>query len=246
MSLPSRIFESPVPSNNDVIYSIISGVSTTAALIYYIRNRRHKAEIERLLRLSDKLELEIKYLETENASAKLNPHLLKNTLNAIYSYSWQTTHAIEKLSEMLKYILNENKRKYVPLHEELAFLKAYYQVHKMKLSPQTKDKFTLNISAESGGLKIAPLLTVNFIENAFVHGDYTNSDSFLDLHITVTQNQLIYCVKNSYSRSSGSTGLGNQNFRKRLDLLHHGKHELVLTQDSRMYTATLKLQLHEH
>lgn len=225
---------------------IVSGVSSTAAVVYYIKNSRNRRKINELQRQLDKYELELKYLEVENASARLNPHLLKNTLNTIYSYSWQTTNAIEKLSEMLKYILNESKRKYVPLNEEVEFLKAYFQVHKMKLSPMTKDRLNLSIDSDAGKLKIAPLLTVNFIENAFVHGDYTLPDSFLDLHISVTRNELIYQVKNTYSRSAKSTGTGNDNFKKRLTLLHPDNHDVYLEQGDNTYTATLKLKLNEN
>ena len=113
----------------EVILILFIIIASTAAVVYYVHNNRNQKKVKALNRQIDKLELEIRYLETDNASSRLNPHLLKNTLNTIYSYSWQTTNAIEKLSEMLKYILNESKRKYVPLSEELEFLKAYYQVH---------------------------------------------------------------------------------------------------------------------
>ncbi len=233
-------------ADNDIILIAISGVSATAAVVYYVRNNRNTKRIQELNRQLDKLSLEFKYLESENASTRLNPHLLKNTLNTIYSYSWQTTNAIEKLSEMLKYILNESKRKYVPLSEEVEFLKAYYQVHKLKLSPLTKDNFKLNVNPDAGNLKIAPLLTINFIENAFIHGDYTSSDSFLDLNISVTQNELIYQVKNTFTKGEKSTGLGNENFKKRLELLHQGKYEVHLEPSEKTYTATLKIRLNEN
>ena len=229
----------------EIIFIVIAGVSTTAAVVYSVRNNRNQKKTEALNRKLDKLELEIKHLETENASSRLNPHLLKNTLNTIYSYSWQTTNAIEKLSEMLKYILNESKRRYVPLSEEIEFLKAYYQVHKLKLSPQTKDTFSLNVTPEAEQLKIAPLITINFIENAFIHGDFTKSDSFLDLNISVDQNELTYQVKNTFTKTEKSTGVGNENLKKRLELLHHGKFQINFKPLDNTYTATLKLKLNE-
>jgi LytS/YehU family sensor histidine kinase len=233
-------------ADNDTLLIALSGISSTAAVVYYLRNNRSQKRIQELEKELHKLDLEIRHLETENASARLNPHLLKNTLNAIYSYSWQTTNAIEKLSEMLKYILNESKRQYVPLSEEVEFLKAYYEVHKLKLSPLTKDNFTLNVNPEAGNFKIAPLLTINFIENAFIHGDYTRSDSVLDLNISVTQNELIYQVKNTFTKGERSTGIGNENFRKRLELLHPGRYEVHIEPSEKIYTATLKILLNEN
>lgn len=229
----------------EVILILFIIIASTAAVVYYVHNNRNQKKVKALNRQIDKLELEIRYLETDNASSRLNPHLLKNTLNTIYSYSWQTTNAIEKLSEMLKYILNESKRKYVPLSEELEFLKAYYQVHKLKLSPQTRDTFNLKVSLEAEQLKVAPLITINFIENAFIHGDFTKSDSFLDLNISVDQNELTYQVKNTFTKSEKSTGVGNENFKKRLELLHQDKYQINFEQIGNIYTATLKLKMNE-
>lgn len=67
---------------------IITGVSTTSAVIYYFKNNKSKKIMEQLQRQIAIYENDIKHLEVENASARLNPHLLKNTLNTIYSYSW--------------------------------------------------------------------------------------------------------------------------------------------------------------
>ena len=80
---------------SDSILVIVTAASSTGAIVYYIRNNRSRKKVEELQRQLDKFEIELKYLEVENASARLNPHLLKNTLNTIYSYSWQTTNAIE-------------------------------------------------------------------------------------------------------------------------------------------------------
>ena len=66
------------------------------------------------------------------------------------------------------------------------------------------------------------------------------------MNISVTQNELIYQVKNTFTKTEKSTGIGNENFKKRLDLLHPGEHEVYLEPDGNSYTATLKLKLHEN
>lgn len=232
--------------SNEIIFIVIAGASTTAAAVYYVRNNRHKKRIDALNSKIQKLNDDVRHLEIENASAKLNPHLLKNTLNTIHYFSWQTTNALEKLSEMLKYILNNSSKKYVQLNEELDFLDSFYQVHKLKLSPQTKVNFNVATADANNKLRIAPLLTINFIENAFIHGDYTLPDSFLELNISINNNELIYEVKNTFTKQDKPTGFGNENFRKRLDLLHKGNYTLSLVPTETTYTAKLNLKLNEN
>ena len=232
--------------DGEYTFEIMAGVSASAALYYYLKDRRRQKEIDLLLKEIEKHKETVHHLEIENASTKLNPHLLKNTLNTIYSFSYQTTTAIEKLSAMLSYILHESNKKYVTLNEELEFLEAYYQVHKLKLAPHAKVKFHVAEDSKVNHFKIAPLITINFIENAFVHGDYTLSDSELNITVTLENNTLHYSVSNTFSPSDKTPGIGYQNFKKRLELLHKNGYEISAQPDNKTFTASLKLRLHEN
>jgi LytS/YehU family sensor histidine kinase len=231
---------------NELIWVLLTGGSASAALLYYFRNKGYHKRIQELEQQVKNQVEDLHRLEVDNATTKLNPHLLKNTLNTIYSFSWQTTRAIEQLSEMLKYILNQSNRKYVTLNEELEFLNAYYEVHKLKLSPHAKIHYNVKPSDRHGQLKIAPLITVNFMENAFVHGDYTLPEAHLNISISVIDNILHYEVTNTFSPSTQPPGMGNENFRKRLNLLHKDKYEFQSAPNENTFRASLKLTLYEN
>lgn len=225
-------------------FIITAGIPTTVAVIYYIKSNRRQTSIDELKKQIIKLNQQLHNLEIENAGAKLNPHLLKNTLGTIHFFSSATTDAIGKLSKMLSYILNESNKKYVTLNEELEFLNAYFQVHKLKLSPQTQVNFNLKSIPQETGLKIAPMITVNFIENAFVHGDYTLPNSELSIDLVLQDNTLYYTVSNTFTPQNKAGGIGYENFKKRLELLHKDQFQVSAQSTEKLFTASLKLRLH--
>ena len=51
------------------------------------------------------LELKVNNLQLESLESKLNPHLFKNVLNTIQSHAYQTYFALDKLANVLDYIL---------------------------------------------------------------------------------------------------------------------------------------------
>jgi LytS/YehU family sensor histidine kinase len=233
-------------NSEDITWIILTGASLSSTVYYYIKSsraRRKAHEVELLLKEATST---IDRLEIDNAATKLNPHLLKNTLNTIHSLSWQTTNAIEKLSEMLRYILYESGKKYVTLKDEVDFVNAYFKVHQLKLSPLTRVKLEIADGVRHEKLLVAPLLTVNFLENAFVHGNFTSTDCFLNVHISLQAgNTLLYEVSNTFTPSQKQPGIGNQNFRKRLDLLHQDKYQIEQFANAASYTARLRLILNE-
>jgi len=81
------------------------------------------------------LESQLEQLQLENIGYRLNPHLLKNILNSVQSHAYQTYHAIDKLSEVLDYILYDSDRKFVSPKQEVEFALNLIEINKIKLSP---------------------------------------------------------------------------------------------------------------
>ena len=71
------------------------------------------------------------HLQLETLESKLNPHLFKNILNSIQSHAYQTYFAMDKLSNVLDYILYESRQRFVSPKEEIDFaieqLEAIYE-----------------------------------------------------------------------------------------------------------------------
>ena len=81
------------------------------------------------------LEGKINKLELQTLESKLNPHLFKNILNSIQSHAYQTYFALDKLANVLDYILYESRKKFVTPKDEIEFALNLIEINKIKISP---------------------------------------------------------------------------------------------------------------
>jgi LytS/YehU family sensor histidine kinase len=107
---------------------------------------------------------------------------------------------------------------------------------------------TQGINTQAG---IEPLLLLPFIENVFKHGlqDETG-EGFAEIVICLTGNELLLQCRNSKpsGKQAGEewNGIGQDNVRKRLDLLYPGKYKLLINETATEYEIVLNLQLKKH
>lgn len=187
---------------------------------------------------------ELNYLK-----ARLQPHFFFNTLNNIYalaiSQSRDTAPMIARLSEMMRYILYEADRPLVLLSQEIDFLNNYIAIEKIRYPDH------ISIHCDIQGVKetdkIAPLLLLPFIENAFKHGAKEEVEQgYINIVICRTEDELTLHTDNSKPRSAGkkeSKGIGLENAKKRLDLLYGDHYEWNVTEDESRYTMDLTLKM---
>ena len=124
------------------------------------------------------LEMKVNDLQLETLESKLNPHLFKNILNSIQSHAYQTYFALDKLANVLDYILYESKKKFVTAKEEIDFALNLIEINKIKISPLFELKIKTNINQEA---LLAPLISIDLIENAFKHADLQSPDAFISV-----------------------------------------------------------------
>ena len=131
-----------------------------------------------------------------------------------------------KLSELLRYSVYDAKDAFVPLKDELNYLKNYIEFEKIRIGDRLELKVEIeNFNAES--ISIAPMMLVVFVENAFKHAkNNLNEKMQIEISMKLWINQLLFAVKNSY-RDLGTpdtinkhSGFGLQSTIKRLELLH--------------------------
>ncbi|MES2132010.1 MAG: sensor histidine kinase [Bacteroidota bacterium] len=195
---------------------------------------------------SEKLTAELSYLK-----AQINPHFLFNTLNSIYSLailkSDKTPDAIVKLSGMMRYVLHHNDEKLVPLEKEIDYISNYIELQKMRLSPAIKLSYSCD--AETTGKKIAPLMLIPFIENAFKHGVNSEENSDIEIKITSCESYVLLVVTNNCVPTNNNTlnksGLGIENTKQRLDLIYPENHTLTISQKNNCFTVNLLLTLYD-
>ena len=104
-----------------------------AFLIYKLNQseKRRKESDDKFRQLENK----INQLELQTLESKLNPHLFKNILNSIQSHAYQTYFALDKLANVLDYILYESQNKFVTPKEEIDFAMNLIEINKIKVSP---------------------------------------------------------------------------------------------------------------
>lgn len=235
-------------SRGVVFMSLNNAVSSFALLLLmggfirlsfsFIRNQNEKKALE-----NANLNAEVNFLK-----AQINPHFLFNTLNSIYSQahnrSENTEYSILKLSELFRYVLYESGGNQVELAKDIQYVTNYIDLQKIRLSSKVTIDYSVN--GQLYGHKIAPLLLITFIENAFKHGiSYTNA-SRVNIEIEVFEETLTLSVSNPVveRNSFASGGVGLKNVIRRLDILYPGKYQLDIHNDGHVYIVKLKLDLH--
>lgn len=106
--------------------------------------------------------------------SQINPHFLFNTLNSLYGTALQenaerTSEGIQKLGDMMRFMLYENNQNTIALTREIEYLKSYIDLQKLRIANSPQIIIESQIDESLQGLQIAPMLLIPFVENAFKH-----------------------------------------------------------------------------
>ncbi|CAN5185594.1 histidine kinase [soil metagenome] len=208
----------------------------------WIRNELLRKQLQAV-----NLSTEIKFLRSQ-----VNPHFLFNTLNNLFSMAQQKGNdeladGISKLSGMMRYMIYESNADTVPLKNEIEYLKSCIALNKLRFDDdEAKVKF--HYPEDNGGLFIAPMIFIPFVENAFKHGVLIGSSSQIDIAISVTGKQVMFTCENKnfnfIKKMDGDAGgIGLENVKRRLTLLYADKFELSTENDAGYYKVKLKINL---
>jgi hypothetical protein len=199
------------------------------------------------------LESKINAVELDGIKYKMNPHLFKNILNSIQSHAYQTYFSLDKLSNVLDYILYETDKKFVTVKEELEFSLNLIEINKLKLSPlfdlQIKNKIDEHNPLFHQEL-LAPMVTIDLIENAFKHADTQSGDSFISITFELKDDFFALTVANKISSKPSlkktNSGVGRENTKKRLDIIYKECYQLDQFEENEIFISHLKINLLEY
>jgi LytS/YehU family sensor histidine kinase len=227
-----------------IINCIVITVSSAIRIIidrFGIEEQLHEVE-------SEKVSTELAFLR-----AQINPHFLFNVLNTIYFQihkdNSEARNSVEKLSEMLRYQLYECTTDRIDISRELAYIENYVAVQKLRMEAGTD--LQLVLPEDMGSFKIAPLLILPLVENAFKFVSNFKDPTKNKLRITISKEQdsrFVVNVVNTYNslnrdvQLENSGGLGLRNLERRLQLLYPGKHSITRKRYENTYETTLKIQ----
>ncbi|TCC91655.1 hypothetical protein EZ428_07800 [Pedobacter frigiditerrae] len=204
------------------------------------RNIRAEKEVAE----KEQLKTELAFLKSQ-----VNPHYLFNTINDIYSLTQQQSEeapaALLKLSELLRYMLRESDDPYVPLINEIDYLNNVIDLQKIGQKGQSYINF--KVVGKIDQQKIAPLILINFIENAFKHGVFKDSEAPIQILIAIDVQAFHLHIRNKVNthKKDRTGGIGLVNVQRRLALIYPNRHTLLIDQQTDTFIVDLKIDLYD-
>ena len=186
-------------------------------------------------------------LESAFLRARINPHFLHNSLNFLYSKAIaypesKLPEAILLLSEIMRYSLEAmpDGKQLVPLQKEVQHLENFIKMNELRFDTTLNIRFRQTGEAE--GIYILPLVLLTLVENAFKHGDLTDSAHPLEIQLALNpEKEICFVIKNkkkrSFKDSSHNIGIGNT--RLRLEAAYGSGFSLNIEETNDCYCAAL-------
>lgn len=196
-----------------------------------------------------------KSAELSHLRSQINPHFLFNALNTLYSVSLKenaerTSDGIQKLGDMMRFMLHENHQDRIPLSKEIEYLNNYIAIQRMRIDENHEIEIKINIQQPENEIFIAPMLLNPFIENAFKHGISFRNPSWIYITLTYDSQKLYFKVHNStHPKNERDTeqenhGIGLENVKKRLELIYPNRHTLDIQVSDNDYFVSLILGIY--
>lgn len=191
-----------------------------------------------------KKELELKALKHQ-----LNPHFLFNTLNNLYAMSVEKSdkapEVIEKLSSILDYMLYGSDTKFVPIYKEIELIENYLALEQVRYEDRVLVSFKNSITEN---YKIAPLLLLTFIENAFKHGvSQELKMATVKINLSTDDDHIFFNIFNTkpllnIEKSTKKKSIGLTNVELQLNLLYLDSYDLNIEETLECFSVNLKLK----
>lgn len=223
---------------------VITFVTAIKITMDWLKEHKRLTDLEKL-----QLETELLFLRSQ-----ISPHFFFNTLNNIYALSLQnsskTPKIIIKLSELMRYLLYDTKKKKQSLEKEIVCIQNYLDLERIRFDENLVVNMT--ISGDIANKKIAPILLLSFIENAFKHGANKNIGKIrIDIDFNIIGDFLYFRISNPLpiitkpeQQIEMSKGIGLQNVKKRLSLGYNSdEYNLEIKDSNNLFVVELKIKV---
>ncbi|MEP6675931.1 MAG: histidine kinase [Ferruginibacter sp.] len=200
-----------------------------------------------------KEELSKKNYETELAliRSQLDPHFLFNTINNIDVLigldAARASAYLNKLSDIMRFMLYDTKAEKIPLSKELQYIEKYIDLQRIRTANESYVQYSA--TGDTSELMIAPMLFISFVENAFKHSEHKKDQQAINIRIAAGSDGILFECENRYDKTyiadNEYTGLGNELMLKRLKLLYPD-HTLDIKKTQDIYSVQLQIKSHEN
>ena len=187
--------------------------------------------------------------------SQINPHFLFNALNTLYASALienaeKTSDGIQKLGDMMRFMLHENQLPRIPLSREIDYLRNYLDLQMLRFGGQSNLELDIQLNESQCAGEIAPMLIIPFVENAFKHGISTKEKSWIRLNLRCISGSVhldlvnsIHPDKPASEKSREESGIGLENVKSRLQLVYPDRHQLNIIQNDTDFFVHLSVQL---
>lgn len=251
--IPFGIFFIGLTGTNGFVFLVMWFCLTLVVLpLSYFFYQRQKERVGQLTNL--RAELGQTSAGLHFLRSQINPHFLFNILNTLYGTALQekaerTSSGIQKLGDMMRFMLHENNQDRILMAREIDYLDNYIELQQLRTDTSAEVSVACTIEPVLGSVYIAPMLLIPFVENAFKHGISLREKSWVKISLKESEGVLYFDVHNSIHRKDAAdpeyqqSGVGLENVRQRLQLLYPGRHELIVRETVQEYFVHLTIQL---
>lgn len=255
-TIPATILVLLIIEDDDTAFSISMLNSFLHLIItvpfswfFYKRYMRGREEVTSLQKELGQSAATLDFLRSQ-----INPHFLFNALNTLYGTAIQekaerTGEGIQKLGDMMRFMLEENNQEKISLGHEIEYLNNYISLQKLRTDINPSIAITNEFPEGDVRYSIAPMLLVPFVENAFKHGISFRQPSHIRITLSLRDATLYFDVWNSihprseHDPEKNSNGIGLKNVKQRLELLYPRKHDLHIRETAKEFFVHLTIQL---
>jgi sensor histidine kinase YesM len=186
-------------------------------------------------------------IELALVKSQIGPHFLFNTLNnidvLIIKNPALASEYLNKLSDIMRFMLYETKTEKIPLSKELSYIEKYIALQKIR--SDNPNYVNYSASGNTEGILIEPMLFIPFIENAFKHSPNKKTENAIMIRLRVEKDKITFECSNLYipdgHNSPDHGGLGNDLIRRRLQLLYGNRYKLDVNNANNTYHIELTL-----
>lgn len=222
------------------LYSTLFITTFAVATISCLLDERKRLEQEAK---EEKMRQELRYLR-----AQINPHFLFNALNCIYSLALtedeKTPDSILKLSEMLRFVIDDCRADKVTIAKEVAYINNYIDFQKIRMERNPDIVFECQI--EDPQFQIPPMVIQPMIENCFKHSRIVdNPNAWIKIKLKESNGHIFFETENTkYSseyeqQDEERTGIGVNNVKHRLDLIFGQNYSFRIDENEKIYKTKL-------
>ncbi|MBC7850177.1 MAG: histidine kinase [Chitinophagaceae bacterium] len=222
-------------------------ISAPVSWLLFTQQRAQLDSIAALTGQLGKTTADLQFLRSQ-----INPHFLYNVLNTLYGSALKenaqhTADGIQRLGDMMRFMLHENLKDSIPLSREIEYLNNYIEIQKTRVG-NSLINISWSLNTKNCDHNIAPMLLIPYVENAFKHGTSTVDKSWINIKLDCTSTELLFAVENSVharvinNEPDLKESIGLENVKQRLQFIYPGKHTLDILSTETKYHIKLNIQ----